>query len=233
MQKGQLGNIWKHFQAEAESFDELIMKLIPYYNQMLEALVRAIPFSTDKKICVLDVGCGTGTIAQQVKTAFPNAQVHCIDIADKMLQVAQAKLSKVEDVTYEVVDFTHYNFNKTYDVIVSSLALHHLQSDKEQMDFWTLAYEALAPGGCMYNADVIWGGSEHIQGLNIEQWKKFMLKSVSEEEIENTWLPRYYAEDRPVPLMKQLSWMKDIGFKHVDVIWKYYGGAVYGGLKES
>jgi tRNA (cmo5U34)-methyltransferase len=31
--------------------------------------------------------------------------------------------------------------------------------------------------------------------------------------------------------MNQLDWLREIGFKEVDVVWKYYQGAVYGGLK--
>ena len=35
----------------------------------------------------------------------------------------------------------------------------------------------------------------------------------------------------PAPLMAQLRWLAEIGFSNVDVIWKYYNFAVYGGAK--
>ena len=38
------GNIKKHFEEEAKEFDETIIKLIPYYRQMLDALITSIPF---------------------------------------------------------------------------------------------------------------------------------------------------------------------------------------------
>lgn len=38
-------------------------------------------------------------------------------------------------------------------------------------------------------------------------------------------------EDRPAKLIEQLNWLAEIGFTDVDVIWKYYNFAVYGGLK--
>ena len=43
--------------------------------------------------------------------------------------------------------------------------------------------------------------------------------------------PLMYEEDRPAVLMEQLSWLKDLGFADVDVVWKYYSFAVYGGRK--
>ena len=50
-------------------------------------------------------------------------------------------------------------------------------------------------------------------------------------EIDDKWLPKYYAEDRPAKLVDQLAWLKDIGFIGVDVIWKHYNFAIYGGTK--
>jgi hypothetical protein len=31
--------------------------------------------------------------------------------------------------------------------------------------------------------------------------------------------------------MKYIKWLEEIGFKHVDVIWKHYNYAIYGGYK--
>jgi tRNA (cmo5U34)-methyltransferase len=58
-----------------------------------------------------------------------------------------------------------------------------------------------------------------------------MNKIVSKDEILNYWIPKYKEEDRPAKLMDQLKWLEDIGFKSVDVIWKYYNFSVYGGIK--
>ena len=58
-----------------------------------------------------------------------------------------------------------------------------------------------------------------------------MKKYVSEEEIENKWMPQYQEEDRPAKLIDQLNWLVELGFSDVDVIWKYYNFAVYGGRK--
>ena len=46
------------------------------------------------------------------------------------------------------------------------------------------------------------------------------------KEINEKWLPNYYAEDRPISLMGHLDMEKNAGFKDIDIIWKYYGFAV-------
>jgi tRNA (cmo5U34)-methyltransferase len=56
-----------HFEDEAKIYDEIILKLIPFYNEMLEALINSVPFNEDEKINIIDMGCGTGTIALMMK----------------------------------------------------------------------------------------------------------------------------------------------------------------------
>jgi tRNA (cmo5U34)-methyltransferase len=65
----------------------------------------------------------------------------------------------------------------------------------------------------------------------MRQWRAFMRLSISDEEIEGKWIPSYEAEDRPAKLMDQLAWLEEIGSADVDVFWKDYNFAVYGGVK--
>ena len=222
----------KHFEEEAKEFDDIILCLIPYYAEMIDALVKAIPFAQSKEIKLIDLGCGTGTISKHLKSSFPHARITCLDLAENMIEMSKLKLAEYADVCYQVGDFRHYEFDEHYDVIVSSLALHHLVSDQDKINFYRKMYESLSSGGVFFNADVILGSSEHLQETYMAKWKSFMLKSVSNEEIEGKWLPKYREEDRPAKLMDQVSWLADIGFTEVDVLWKYYNFAVYGGRKD-
>ena len=58
-----------------------------------------------------------------------------------------------------------------------------------------------------------------------------MQRNISDDEIEDKWIPKYHSEDHPAKLVDQLRWMEQIGFVDVDVLWKYYNFAVYGGVK--
>jgi tRNA (cmo5U34)-methyltransferase len=51
------------------------------------------------------------------------------------------------------------------------------------------------------------------------------------EEINGNWLVKYKNEDNPAKIIDQIFWLKKIGLKQIDVIWKYYNFAVYGGKK--
>ena len=228
-----MDRVKKHFEEEAKEFDSIILKLIPYYPEMLDALVSAIPFDSTKPIKVIDLGCGTGTISKQIKYSFPNAKITCLDVAENMIEMAKKKLSRLSDIKYKIEDFNHFNFDYKYDVAVSSLSLHHLVTDEDKKNFYRKIYKALTTEGVFYNADNVIASNDYLQGFYMNKWKEFMRKSISKEEIENNWIPRYYIEDRPAKLIDQLTWLKEIGFADVDVIWKFYNFAVYGGRKEK
>jgi len=223
--------IREHFAHEAPDFDRLITALIPGHGEMVHTLVRVLPFEASTPIRVIDLGCGTGTVAQAVLRAFPTAHVTCVDIAAPMIANARAKLTGFEQVEYVVADFQAIELPGAYDAVVSSLALHHLNTDDDKRALYARIYNGLNPGGVFFNADVVLGSSEVLQRVYLAQWRAFMQRSVSQEDIDGMWMPRYEAEVRPAPLVDQLTWLTTIGFRDVDVVWKYYNFAVYGGRR--
>jgi len=223
--------IRKHFEEEAREFDRIILTLIPDYPRMVEALVVAIPFGSSAPVRVIDLGCGTGTVAKRVLVSFPNAQVTCLDLAENMITMARVKLGDRPQVNYVAGDFEKFDLDGKYDVVVSSLALHHLATNDDKRQFYRRIFASLHSGGVFYNADVVLGSSDFLQAVYMQQWRTFMLRNLSPEEIDVKWIPKYEAEDRPAKLTDQLAWLAEIGFADVDVIWKQYNFAVYGGRR--
>ena len=42
---------------------------------------------------------------------------------------------------------------------------------------------------------------------------------------------KYKEEDFPARLLDQIQWLKEIGFKNIEIFWKYYNFSVFGGIK--
>ncbi len=224
-------DVQEHFDSEAEDYDSLILTLIPNYSEMTDVLVNSIPFNEKKTFEVLDLGCGTGNISKKIKDKFPNSKIHCVDLAENMVKIAQKKLSNYLDITYEIGDFQNISLNSDYEVIVSSLAMHHLKTDQDKKDVYQKVYESLISGGVFYNADVVLGSTDYLQNLYIEKWKEFMALNHSHKEIENKWMPTHRREDKPAKMIDHIQWLQEACFKQVDVVWKYYNYGVYGGVK--
>ncbi|MCK4777691.1 MAG: class I SAM-dependent methyltransferase [Actinomycetia bacterium] len=225
-----MDGIKKHFEDEAKEFDEIIPKLIPYYTDMIFALVGAIPFDENASFKLIDLGCGTGNISLEIKKRFPQAKITCVDIAENMLEKAKVKLKHFNDVEFFVGEFTNFNIDKKFDIAASSLAIHHL-TDEDKYHFFQKIFESLLGEGVFIIADVILGSNDFLTNLYISKWKDFMKKSIPEIEIENKWMKKYKKEDIPSKLTDQLNWLKKIGFKDIDIIWKYYNFAVFSGNK--
>jgi tRNA (cmo5U34)-methyltransferase len=227
-----LKDVKNHFEEEAEEYDGLIVKLIPGYQDMVDSLIRSIPFESSKPIKVLDLGCGTGNITLAVKKRYPQAHVTCIDLAESMIEITRYKLGEYDDIEFHVADMRDFQYGENnYDLIISSLAMHHLQTDEEKIAVYQEIYDSLREGGVFLHADQVLTSSKYLEKANQEQWKEFMLKTMPLSEIEEKWLPTAHHEDHPAPLLNHIDWLREIGFKEVDVMWKYVKGAVFGGRK--
>ena len=103
-----------------------------------------------------------------------------------MLDTASEKLAKFNYVKFILADFHTYKITGKYDAIVSSLALHHLESEKHRDLFYKNIYASLTRGGIFINADILKSDDPHFNSVNMAKWKEFGLRSLPEDFIENT-----------------------------------------------
>jgi demethylmenaquinone methyltransferase/2-methoxy-6-polyprenyl-1,4-benzoquinol methylase/phosphoethanolamine N-methyltransferase len=104
---------------------------------------------------VLDVGCGPGnlTLAAKSRTGT-GGEVHGIDAAPEMIEVAMGKAAKSgADVDFRVGLIEEIPFEDGYfDVVLSSLMIHHLPDDLKRRGF-TEIRRVLKPGGRLLIVD--------------------------------------------------------------------------------
>jgi ubiquinone/menaquinone biosynthesis C-methylase UbiE len=94
------------------------------FRERLVGLARIEPGET-----VLDVGCGTGTLAIAAKRRVgPEGVVHGIDASPEMIARARRKAAKAGmDVVFETGVVESLPFpDARFDVVLSTLMLHHL-----------------------------------------------------------------------------------------------------------
>lgn len=136
--------------------------LTPFYDFIQKYIVRDVRYKTrlieqaniQPGQHVLDLGCGTGTLAVMVKQMQPSAEVVGLDADPEMLKVAKYKSSQQNAPVKFDVGFTNklpYP-DESFDRILSSIMIHHLKTpDKE-----TTAHEVLRvlkPGGQLHIID--------------------------------------------------------------------------------
>ncbi|WP_455644710.1 class I SAM-dependent methyltransferase [Methanosphaera sp.] len=224
-----MSDLKEHFNNAAEDYDTLINKTLINYDEMITALINAIPDNEEPRI--LDLGCGTGNITKKVLERFPNAKVTCLDLSDKMIELAKEKLADYDNVEYVLGDFTIIDIIDKYDAIISSLALHHIPTDEGKKEMYQHIYDALNEGGVFYNADVIKPNSEYNAKLNERMNDKYMQDNGVSKETQDDHKQKKESNDIPVTLITHLKLLEEVGFEELDVIWKHYANAVYGGTR--
>ncbi len=220
----------QNFEQKAAEYDDFMQKCVPDYFEMLDILVNAIPFDSESELTICDLGSGTGNVTALLLKAFPNAKIKCVDISPTMIDMAKAKLDG-PNLSFDIADFNNYVFTEKYDIIISALALHHLATDTDKKNLYQSIHNALNNGGIFYNADWVIDASESLENKNMELWKDWLRQYHSEEELMESVIDRYFEEDKPTSITNHIIWLKELGFRHVDVIWKKQKGAVFGGFK--
>jgi tRNA (cmo5U34)-methyltransferase len=82
---------------------------------MVGALVGTLPFAADAPTRVIDLGCGSGTVARCVVDRFQDARITCLDVAVNMIAAAREKLAGRGTPTFIVGDFTSAELGGPYD----------------------------------------------------------------------------------------------------------------------
>jgi demethylmenaquinone methyltransferase/2-methoxy-6-polyprenyl-1,4-benzoquinol methylase/phosphoethanolamine N-methyltransferase len=97
---------------------------------------------------VLDVGCGTGTIAIAIKPRVGGGAVHGIDASTEMIEVARDKAAKARaEIDFQVALIEAIPFpDATFDLVTSTLMLHHLPDGLKQRGLAEIR-RVLKPGG--------------------------------------------------------------------------------------
>ena len=98
--------------------------------------------------CVLDVGCGTGSVALLLKRRVGSGEVHGIDASPEMIQVAEAKARRAgTDIDFRIALIEALPFpDATMDLVTSTLMLHHLSDDLKRAGLAEIR-RVLKPGG--------------------------------------------------------------------------------------
>lgn len=119
--------------------------------ELLSTAVRLLP--PDAKD-LLDIGSGTGRLTAMCREALPHTRIVGVDPAPSMVEQATVKFAADPRTTFTggVVEDLSAFPDASFDVVISSFALHHLELDTYKTAAAEL-FRVLRPGGRFVNAD--------------------------------------------------------------------------------
>jgi tRNA (cmo5U34)-methyltransferase len=216
------------FDSIAQEYDAHRRQLIPCYDDFYR-VTTDLATGGPQGLRVLDVGAGTGLMTQFILSRKPEAVCTLVDFAEEMLNVAKKRFAGQNNVSYVTGDYRNVDLGSGYDVIVSSLSIHHLD-DRDKARLYHRLYGLLKAGGVFVNADQVMGATAAIEAEYQRRWREKITKS-DLSEVEKAAAFERMKMDRPATLEDNLRWLRDSGFRDVDVYYKYYTFAVMAGRK--
>ena len=192
---------------DARTYDQTSQPQQSWAQDVLDRLSGIDPTST-----VLDVGCGTGRVTQQLLELVPQGTVLAIDASQDMVDLARARLGDRVRVWRESA--LDLQLEQPVDAIFSTATLHWVP-DHERL--WRVFAKALRPGG---RAEIQCGGEGNIASVRraidiaaashpqLAGWSpwEFASPATTERRLRDAGFvdTRCWLESRP-------TWPEDVG----------------------
>jgi tRNA (cmo5U34)-methyltransferase len=166
---------------------ESIREEVPAYDELQSQVARASKGIAARRI--LDLGVGTGETAASVLDVYPAARLVGIDASEDMLGRARELLpgTRIESLVCSRLERPLPA--GSFDLVVSALAVHHLDGSGKA-DLFRRVAEVLRPGGRFVLGDV-----------------------VIPERPEDAQTPLTPDFDLPDRVDDQLAWLSAAGFE--------------------
>jgi len=172
------------FRFTPEGYLESMLEEIPGYEELQAEAARATEGVRAGRI--LELGVGTGETARRVLERHPGAHLTGIDVSPEMLEEARGHLPGADLRVARLEDPLPAG---PFDLVVSTLAVHHLDAAGKADLFGRIA-AVLVPGGRFVLADI-----------------------VVPERLEDAVTPCTPGYDFPDPVAPQLEWLRAAGLQ--------------------
>jgi len=231
-------------EGASQAFLDYGRYFVPERQTQIEILCRLIPPGPGP-LQILELCCGEGLLAEALLERLPQAELAGLDGSPAMLARCEQRLAQFGGRfslgRFELEDQAWRQPSGAYQAVLSSLAIHHLDSPGKQRLFQDV-FRMLSPGGVLLIADLILPASPAGQELAALDWDESVrqqalaldghLQAFGFFEREG-W--NYFRHpdpiDQPSGLFEQLGWLSQAGFEAVDAYWLKAGHAIYGGRK--
>lgn len=222
-------SIEKQFNLVAKEYDAKRKWFIPCFNDYYENATKFIVSNIVKPERILDLGAGTGLLSYFWYQQCPASKYVLVDIADEMLNVARIRFAGIDDISYQILDYSNGLPNGNFDAIISALSIHHL-TDKEKIKLFGRIYDKLPSGGIFVNYDQFCAGQGKMNDWFDLYWENQLENSgLTESDIE-LWKERRKF-DRECSVEDEIKMLYKCKFETVKCIYSYHKFSVIVAIK--
>lgn len=206
-------------------FDDMVVRSVPFYLEMQRMITELARDIVPEDGVVYDLGCSTGTTMLNLDGALPQSvRFVGIDNSDPMLEQCANNLRE-SGVTRQV-DLINANLDMGVEVpnaslVVLCLTLQFVRPMYRERLVRSI-YEQLRPDGAIILIEKVHGESSLFNRLFIDYYYRFKRRNdysdieiaQKREALENVLIPYKLEENKEL--------LREVGFRFVDVFFKWY-----------
>jgi len=212
-------SVVSHLAVAPDDYDKRIRTLIPLYDELIPEVAGALAHAGRPIRHIVDLGVGTGALAQACLKAVPAARVWGIDADGAIMQVARRRLGRrMARVTLVEGSFIDVAL-PACDAIVASYALHHIRTLRQKQAFYRRCHAALRPGGVLINGDCTPASTPQGFARDLDVWFTHLARTFGSRPGAKRVYESWADEDVYVPLATELKLLQRAGFD-TDVPWR-------------
>jgi len=213
-----MSNITDQFNSVSKKYDEQRKYFIPCFDDFYTICLPIVKSLTKAKR-VLDIGAGTGLFTKFIHEERNDLHFTLTDISTDMLAVAKERFAGLDNFEFGEYDLSAGPIAGKYDLIISALAIHHLE-DEQKAKLYGYVFNALNDGGVFINADQVEGRTTWFDDYYKSNWKEAVINSELDQQAIDKAFERIKL-DKFAKLQPQLQMLEDTGFTEADCIYKY------------
>ncbi|MCP4608000.1 MAG: class I SAM-dependent methyltransferase [Planctomycetes bacterium] len=220
MEKESFSSVEQFYNAVSKDYNKFINRAVPRYPEMLWAIFHYIPKDLKPKR-VLELGCGTGNLSELIVKKYPESEKVLVDISEEILSQCKKRLEGNDSIEYYRADINELDFPAdSFDLIVSSITIHHLKSHEKERLF-KKAFSWLNNKGVFTYGDQFAGATKEIYDNHMKLWHQFALNSGCTEDQWELWMKHQDEHDYHATAVDQILWLKKANFSSIDITWRY------------
>ena len=221
-------SVRNHLRLEIDAYDETIRRFIPGYEEGLKRIARKI--AAIRPALALDLGSGTGALAEAMLEHDDVETVEAIDVDPEMLERARIRLKRFGSRAR----FRERSFDAPLppcDAVAASLALHHIPLMERKRALYEHIYRALRPGGLFVNGDVTMSADPGERGQTYRVWTAHLVSRGIDEQRAHKHFDEWSSEDTYFPVDDELAAMREAGFD-AECVWRDPPNTILVGRKQ-
>jgi tRNA (cmo5U34)-methyltransferase len=199
-----------HLGIDLGEYDAKIRTFIPEYETMIDSAAFALQITARRRTpVVVDLGIGTGALAERCLARIPAARIVGVDEDAAMLAAARRRLGRrlrsVVHGSFETVELP------PCDAIVASLSLHHVPTRERRLALFNRLHAALRPGGVLISADCYPEANARLAAADRATWITHLELSYA-PSVARQYLRTWAKEDHYALLIDELDALRRAGF---------------------